>query len=152
MTATSTIRGRTYCEGCHLWVNAGEQHFCSGDRIPAPERLERPLFAVSHTYPPESILQEAQRIVHGDRGDAYGHPIDNFTQTANLWNTTFAAKLREGAAFTAEDVALAMIQVKVSRQTHVPKRDNLVDIAGYAETHQMVTEERQRRGQGVPCA
>ena len=46
---------------------------------------------------------------------------------------------------TAEDVAIAMILAKVSRESHAPKRDNAVDIAGYAETLQMVRDERQRR-------
>lgn len=145
-----TTRGRSYCHGCHLWVNAGEVHYCSADPSAAPPRFTT--WTEKGVVTEESILQEAQRIVHGDRGDAYGHPLDNFTQTADLWNAIFAKKLGEGQHFTAEDVALAMIQVKVSRQTHVPKRDNLVDIAGYAETHQMVTEERARRGAGVPCA
>lgn len=145
-----SFRGRSYCQGCHLWVNAGEVHYCSADPLAAAPRLTT--WTEKGSMDTESILQEAQRIVHGDRGEAYGHPMDNFGQTADFWTTLFAAKLREGVRFTAEDVALAMIQVKVSRQTHVPKRDNLVDIAGYAETHQMVTEERVRRDAGVPCA
>ena len=33
-----------------------------------------------------------------------------------------------------------MIGVKISRETHRPKRDNLVDIAGYAQTVAMIRE------------
>lgn len=82
----------------------------------------------------ESILAEADRIVHGARRDAYGHPYDNFLRTARLWEPIFERDV------TPQMVALAMIQVKVARQLHVPKRDNLVDIAGYAGTYDMVEQ------------
>lgn len=93
--------------------------------------------------PKETILQEAQRLVHGDRGAAYGHPLDNFTQTAELWAAILETPV------TAEEVALCMIAVKISRQCNAPKRDNVVDIAGYAETLQMTIEERARRGETI---
>jgi hypothetical protein len=43
-----------------------------------------------------------------------------------MWSALF------GRRFRAEDVPLAMICVKLSRESHQHKRDNLVDIAGYA--------------------
>lgn len=88
----------------------------------------------------ETILQEAQRLVHGDRQAAYGHPLDDFSRTAAMW----AAIL--GHPVTAEQVGLCMIAVKVSRQCNAPKRDNMTDAAGYAATVQMVVEERRKRG------
>jgi hypothetical protein len=88
----------------------------------------------------ETILQEAQRLVHGDRQAAYGHPLDDFTRTAAMWSAIL------GHAVTAEQVGLCMIAVKVSRQCNAPKRDNMTDAAGYAATVQMVVEERARRG------
>lgn len=87
----------------------------------------------------ETVLQEAQRLVHGDRQAAYGHPFDDFSRTAQLW----AAIL--GIPVSPEQVGLCMIAVKISRQCNVPKRDNMTDAAGYAETVQMVVEERARR-------
>ena len=33
---------------------------------------------------------------------------------------------------TLEQVALAMICLKIAREVHVPTRDNLVDLVGYA--------------------
>jgi len=36
------------------------------------------------------------------------------------------------------DVPLCMIAVKLARQAHRHKRDNLVDIAGYARTAAMI--------------
>ena len=89
---------------------------------------------------PETILEEAQRLVHGDRGDDYGHPFDDFSKTAKIWEGLL------GCEVSPEQVALCMIGVKMSRQVNKPKRDNVVDMAGYAETLQMVVERRQELG------
>ena len=87
----------------------------------------------------ESILQEAQRLVHGDRGADYGHPLDDFAKTAKLWRVVL------NTSVTPEQVALCMCMVKISRELNRHKRDNLADLCGYAETYMMVKEERDRR-------
>ena len=89
----------------------------------------------------ESILDEAKGLTAGSRQADYGHPRDDFARTAAMWNGILAAKLREGAAITATDVPLCLIAVKLARQAHRHKRDNLVDIAGYARTAAMVAGE-----------
>lgn len=88
---------------------------------------------------------EADQLVNGARQANYGHPLDNFTGTAGIWNGIVHKKLKE--PLTAEDVALCMVGVKLSRETHVPKRDNLVDAHGYLMTYQMVKDERIRRAE-----
>jgi len=89
----------------------------------------------------ESVCQEADRLVSTDRQDVYGHPLDDFGKTARIWSAIL------GCDVTEEQVALCMIGVKVSRLCNTPDhRDSLVDIAGYAKTHDLVTEERRRRG------
>ncbi len=88
--------------------------------------------------PPESVLDEAKRITAADRQTDYGHPRDDFARTAAMWTAILARRLRDGEALTAMDVPLCMIALKVARQTHRHKRDNLVDIAGYARTAAMV--------------
>ena len=55
-----------------------------------------------------------------------------------MWTGILRGKLREGEAVAPRDVPLCMIAVKLARQTHQHKRDNLVDIAGYARTAAMV--------------
>ena len=91
----------------------------------------------------ETILQEAQRLVHGERQNTYGHPLDDFTRTAQLWSAIL------GFPVKAEQVGLCMCAVKISRQCNAPKRDNMTDLAGYAATVQMVVEERDRRDVAV---
>ncbi len=91
----------------------------------------------------ESILQEAQRLTHGDRNADYGHPLDDYTRTAALVSALLAHKLLE--PITAAEMAAAMGCVKLSRQMHAPKRDNMVDLAGYAWVSQACIEETARR-------
>ncbi len=86
----------------------------------------------------ESVLAEAQRLTSGARQSSYGHPRDDFGRTALMWTGILRHKLRDGAEVEAGDVPLCMIAVKLARQAHRHKRDNLVDIAGYARTASMV--------------
>jgi len=98
-------------------------------------------FNVDTSDDSESVAQEAHRISSpdGDRNKDYGHPLDNFNGIAALWNAHF------GTSFSYDDVAHAMILMKLNRDTHQPKRDNLVDIAGYANAAQMAREEDDAR-------
>ena len=85
----------------------------------------------------ESILDEAKRIVHGERGENYGHPFEDFSRTARIWSAVL------GIEVTPEQVALCMIGLKISREVNRPLRDNIVDGAGYFETLDMVKKERE---------
>lgn len=77
---------------------------------------------------PKTILEEAQSAVYGDRNADYGTVTDNFGTIAALWSIVLKTNI------TPEQVGLCMVQVKVARQMFKPKRDNLVDIAGYSAT------------------
>lgn len=87
----------------------------------AMEQLQ--LFATKE----ESVLSEAQRIVDGQRQGDYGSPEDNFARIAAMWSVLL------GVEISPRKVALCMIALKLARDTHQAKRDNLVDIAGYAQ-------------------
>lgn len=80
----------------------------------------------------EDILDTAARITRGDRNASYGPPDQDFRRTAGMWSALFGAKLQEGVTFEPRDVAMAMILLKCSRESHQRKLDNWVDIAGYA--------------------
>lgn len=78
----------------------------------------------------EQTLQEAQKIVCGDRDTQYGRPEDNFKTVAAYWTQYITGK---GALPLSEtDVANMMILFKIARNTPNTKHDNWVDIAGYA--------------------
>ena len=80
----------------------------------------------------ESILDEAKRLVHGDRGENYGPPWEDFARTGKMW-----AAILGLPEVTPRQVGLCMMALKISRHVNRPKRDNMTDAAGYAETVQM---------------
>lgn len=71
------------------------------------------------------LATEAVFLVTGDRDDDYGHPLQDHTRTALMWSAII------GTEVTAEQVCLCMAALKISRECHKPKRDNLVDGIGY---------------------
>ena len=90
-------------------------------------------------YPNEPILIEAHQLINNERNVDYDHPLDNFNRIRKGWEVIFGFKITE------EQVGLAMAWVKIAREVHKHKRDNLVDGAGYLGTVDMVITERQRR-------
>lgn len=91
-----------------------------------------------------SILDEAKKIVGGDRQQDYGSCIESFERIAKLWTAY------KGTDFTALDVAMMMTLLKVSRSKTSPKRDTFVDIAGYAECAGQITAPAQAADFYVP--
>jgi len=89
----------------------------------------------SKRKPDKSICQEADEIVGGQRRCDYGPPTANFLTTANAFNALTGHKL------TPQDVAIFMIVLKLARQVHTPKRDNLVDICGYAKCLDLINQD-----------
>ena len=79
----------------------------------------------------QSILTEAKNLIFGDRNDDYGPAKQDFECIAKLWSALVSDQ-KANVVFTAEDVARFMICVKLSRDSYSSKRDNAVDIAGYA--------------------
>lgn len=86
-----------------------------------------------------NILSEADEITSGRSSDPslhnYGHPLEHFTRTALMWSAIL------GIEVTPQQVGLCMAALKISRQVHKPKRDNLVDAAGYIRTVEMIEDE-----------
>lgn len=74
----------------------------------------------------ETILQEAERLINGDRQGSYGPPEQSLKDIANLWGAYL------GKEISPQDVANLMILLKVSRSKRGYHRDSFVDIAGYA--------------------
>lgn len=83
----------------------------------------------------QTILQEAQSAVYGDRQADYGSVSENFENIAKGWQIILKAKV------TPEQVGLCMVWLKMARQMNRPKRDNLVDGAGYFATIEKMQNE-----------
>jgi hypothetical protein len=84
-----------------------------------------------------NIAEEAIGIVYGDREETYGDPSKNFRTIAQLWSGIF------GVEVGIKQVALAMIALKMSRELNAHKRDNLVDIIGYALAYQRCLDHEE---------
>jgi hypothetical protein len=87
-----------------------------------------------------NILEEANRLVHGDRGADYGHPFVDYECTAAIWQALIKRRYGVDVPLTPDFCCLLMQGVKLSREAGKHKTDNLVDAAGYAECAQMCLE------------
>jgi hypothetical protein len=74
----------------------------------------------------EDILSEAGRLVGGDRNDSYGDGVVEWNKIADIFSTMTGKKI------TASEAVLLIMVMKLVREAHKPKRDNLVDLCGYA--------------------
>ncbi len=88
----------------------------------------------------KSILAEAADIVGNSRQDDYGDPTEDFSRISTIWSVLLENKLQ--TELTPGDVAVMMIALKLSRATNKHKRDNWVDIAGYAQCGDMCTNKQ----------
>lgn len=73
----------------------------------------------------ENVLQEADRIIHGERRRDYGDVKESFESLARLWSVVL------GVEVSSRQVCLCLIQLKVARMLNGWQRDSIVDIAGY---------------------
>lgn len=74
-----------------------------------------------------SVALEAHKIIHGPRRASYGPVEESFKKVALGWSVLFHTTV------TPQQVALAMIWLKVCREANATHRDNAVDICGYAD-------------------
>ena len=82
----------------------------------------------------EEILKKAKELITGDRNDTHGDAYRNHAEIAEFWNIFLVKKLKPMANITAEDVALMMVLMKISRNSQGKKSnlDNFIDMCGYA--------------------
>lgn len=73
-----------------------------------------------------AVLDEAKSLICGDRRVDYGDVEDSFKDVAFVWSRIFKVNV------TPEQVALAMVGLKLCREFNAHKHDNLTDICGYA--------------------
>lgn len=82
----------------------------------------------------DSVCIIAEQLTQEDRIKQYGHPSINMAEIAAMWSIILRTKV------SAEQVALCNIATKICRQMHQGKRDNLIDICGYAKVADIVIQ------------
>ena len=91
--------------------------------------------------PTGSILEEAQRLVHGERNADYDHPAVDYECTAAFWRAAIKRRYKIDVPLTPDFACLMMALMKISREAGKHKRDSLVDAAGYIECAAMCLGE-----------
>ena len=125
-------------------------------RSPEPPTTETPIYrhSVADDYDfggtepaaPESILEEAKKLVDGARGDKYGHPADDFAALGRFWGAILTRYYEgQGRTLHIDDippatVALMLGAIKLNREAARHMRDNLVDGVGYWYTVELIKE------------
>ena len=84
-----------------------------------------------------AALEEAKQLICSVRRAEYGGVEESFNDVAQVWSLLFDVTV------TPEQVALAMVLLKVFREKRAHKHDNLVDIAGYAGLADFMAELKQ---------
>ena len=74
----------------------------------------------------QSLLDEAKKLIGGNRQEDYGDKLKNHQNIANFWSIFLEKQI------TAHDVAICMALVKVARLMNQHKKDSYIDMAAYA--------------------
>jgi hypothetical protein len=99
--------------------------------------------------PRGSVLTEARELINGDRNNSYGPPTQDFTRTAGILNA-LGYSGPDGRELQGHDIAIIIASVKMSRLMWTPgKRDNWVDLAGYAGCGYECAVEEGHSGQSA---
>ena len=85
-----------------------------------------------------TVLDEAARLVNGDRAEAYGHPSVIYAPVGRIWAAQISARFGIAVPDLPPDlVCLMLAGMKIGRHSTRPSRDSLVDAAGYCRTVEM---------------
>ena len=74
----------------------------------------------------QDLLDEAKKLICGDRQEDYGDKLKNHQNIADFWSVFLEKEI------TAHDVAICMALVKVARLMNQHKKDSYLDMAAYA--------------------
>ena len=108
---------------------------------PTVPQLSGETHTMSHTSKGAEVLLEAHNLITGDRHNAYAHPLEDYTQTRDIFEALC------GVSLTVEQAILFMVSVKLSRlRTAMSEgrwaHDTVVDTAGYIGCLSMVNSKR----------
>ena len=108
---------------------------------PTVPQLSGETHTMTHTSKGADVLLEAHNLITGDRHNAYAHPLEDYTQTRDIFEALC------GVSLTVEQAILFMVSVKLSRlRTAMSEgrwaHDTVVDTAGYIGCLAMVYDKK----------
>lgn len=82
----------------------------------------------------QELFEEVSQIINFDRQGSYGKPEDSFGSIARRWTEYIHNTFLHGQVtkLNAKDVAFMMMELKMARESNKHKRDNILDLFGYA--------------------
>ena len=86
----------------------------------------------------QSILSEAEEIVNGIRHSDYGDPVESFERIAKT------ASMIAGKDLSPNECCAVLMAVKLVRESFAHKRDNLIDLCGYAYIMNEIKESNKK--------
>lgn len=86
----------------------------------------------------KSILSEAEEIVNGSRHSDYGDPVESFERIAKT------ASMIAGRDLSPNECCAVLMAVKLVRESFAHKRDNLIDLCGYAYIMNEIKESNKK--------
>lgn len=121
-------------------MNAAQQSNPSAAEKPsnAPNAFD-PSPAIATTI--ETLADQAKKLVYGDRNKQYGSPAKDYERVSKVWSGLLCNKLKEGESITTEEALLMMAALKLCREFHKHKEDNVIDAHGYLECLDWVQRE-----------
>ena len=134
------------CDGCYFFENKCKEKYDERGICSSDEREEgRGAIFVKYEDAEEnntSILSEAEEIVNGSRHSDYGDARESFGRVATI------ASVMTGKELAPEDCCAVLMAVKLVRESFKHKRDNLVDLCGYAHIMNELNEnESEKEGE-----
>lgn len=93
------------------------------------------------------VLDEANRIIQGNRADQYGGPENSMQTIAGVWTALLsgAGLLKDGATISADLACVMMAGMKLGRLITNPEHhDSQVDTCGYIARMRTNQQARQQ--------
>jgi hypothetical protein len=104
-------------------------------RINTSDEQIAPIEELLEAYP-KNVLEEANDILGGNRQADYGDAVKNFENIAKV------ASILADKQLDAEDCCKVLMAVKICREGFKHKRDNLVDLAAYADILNQICDKQ----------
>lgn len=127
----------------------GNEYVVVGDlTLPCPECVE--IKPDSQAWTRSDFLDEAEKIINGDRAEEYGPAERNFDDIRYEWSPIIERIKSESEELDIIDVAILQCKLKIARLLRNKwHRDSWIDLIGYAAIGAELAEAKQQQRAGA---